>query len=784
MTATTFGQVRAEAAEERHLPVRPAEGWTTLGLVLLLCLTVAWSVDDASWVVGPRGLTDFLAWAVALGVVWGFVSAKVGWSRWLAHLLGATFAALIMPMIVGSRLVEGGGPVEWFQATAASAVNAYFDLTYRALPLTTQIGHFMLTLALVCWATGQFAGYATFHHRRPLNAVIVVGVGLVANMSLTIRDQLPYLVLYSLAALFLLIRFHAYDERMLWLRHRIGDAASLGGLYLRGGSVFVAGAVVVALFLTASASSDPLAGMWKGVDQKLIDVGREFQRVFRGGGGGTRLNAVDFSGSASISGIWTTDNSPVMNVDVPDAGHYYWRAVTYDKFDGRSWTWSQPTEATVDAGAATLAGSADDPTDLEARHEVAFTVRELRFDPQAVFSPDTPTSVDVPTKLTTVTELKDEPGFYSALTADASSYKVSALVPIDGSKDPAGGLTANKLRVAGTDYPASVKALYLGYDPALIGPATRQLMSTIFVAHPEAKESPYDLARSITSYLISEGGFTYDADVSDIDCHGSLVVECFAVTKRGYCEYYASTLALLLRWNGVPARLAEGFLPGERDAAGTELIRKSGSHAWVEVYFPRYGWVPFDPTGGSIGQDVPLPAGPVVSAPPATPRPSLGPDEGRDPRRSIRPASSGSATGAGGTGRGGPGSGPFIVIGLLLAIVVGGLAFIAWQRGPRTAAEPDVVWRSVVALARRFGFAPRPSQTVFEYTTSLGEVLPNARPDLQTVARAKVEVAYGRGRLGEDRLRNLRDAQRRLRVALLALAFRRRERRERRARGR
>ena len=86
------------------------------------------------------------------------------------------------------------------------------------------------------WATGQYAGYVTFHHRRPLNAVIVIGVGLVANMALTPRDQLTYLVIYSLAALFLLIRFHAYDERILWMRHRIGDAAALGGLYLRGGT--------------------------------------------------------------------------------------------------------------------------------------------------------------------------------------------------------------------------------------------------------------------------------------------------------------------------------------------------------------------------------------------------------------------------------------------------------------------------------------------------------------------------------------------------------------------
>ena len=175
---------------------------------------------------------------------------------------------------------------------------------------------------------------------------------------------------------------------------------------------------------------------------------------------------------------------------------------------------------------------------------------------------------------------------------------------------------------------------------------------------------------------------------------------------------------------------------------------------------------------------MPLPPGPRVSAPPATPRGSILPDDQGEQRRSIRPT----AGGAAGTTGGGPGSGPFIVIGLLLAIVVGGLAFLAWQRGPRTTSEPEIVWRSIVRLAGRFGFAPRPSQTVFEYTSALGEVLPNARPDLQTVARAKVEVAYGRGHLGDDRLRSLRDAQRRLRVALLGLLFRRRERRERRGR--
>jgi transglutaminase-like putative cysteine protease len=777
MATTTFGSIRTEATEERRFPIAPAEGWTTLGLVLLLCLTLAWSIDDASWVVGPRGLTDYLPLAIVLGVGWGFVSAKVGWSRWLAHLLGATFAALLMPMIVGARLVNGGGPVEWFQATASACANAYLDLTYRGLPFTTETGHFLLVLGLLAWATGQYAGYVTFHHRRPLNAVIVIGVGLVANMSLTIRDQLPYLVIYSLAALFLLIRFHAYDERLLWMRHRIGDAASLGSLYLRGGAVFVGSAVVIALVLTSSASSAPLASLWKGADQKLIEVGREFQRVFRGGGQGTRINGVDFAGSAPILGSWTTDPTPVLDITVPDNGHYYWRAVVYDKFDGLTWSWSRPAGSDMGANATLLDGTGDDPGALKARKILQFGVTELAFDPQAVFAPDTPIGVDVPSTLTTVSDPPAKPDFFAGLNADASRYTVTASVPIVYSADHPEGVSENQLRVAGKTYPDGISALYLDYDPALVGPATRKLNETILARYPDASKDPYDLARSINNYLTTDGGFTYDADVRDIDC-GRNIVECFAVHKRGYCEYYASTMVMLLRLNGVPARFAEGFLPGQRDRSGVEQILKSNSHAWVEVYFPGFGWQQFDPTGGGVGQDVPLPPGPRVSAPPATPRGSILPGDQGEQRRSIRP----SVGGAAGTTGGGPGSGPFIVIGLLLAIVVGGLAFLAWQRGPRTASEPEIVWRSIVRLAGRFGFAPRPSQTVFEYTSALGEVLPNARPDLQTVARAKVEVAYGRGHLGDDRLRSLRDAQRRLRVALLGLLFRRRERGERRGR--
>ncbi len=121
------------------------------------------------------------------------------------------------------------------------------------------------------------------------------------------------------------------------------------------------------------------------------------------------------------------------------------------------------------------------------------------------------------------------------------------------------------------------------------------------------------------------------------------------------------------------------------------------------------------------------------------------------------------------------------MIGLLLAAIMGALVLVAWQRGPRKPQEPDRVYGGVVGLARRFGFGPRPNQTVYEYAGSLGDVLPSARPDLHTVAVAKVEVAYGRRTLEPSRIDALRLAQRHLRIALLGLIFRRSERK---ARGR
>ena len=190
-------------------------------------------------------------------------------------------------------------------------MNAYLDIAYRGLPSTIEYLHFIYAFGLLVWATSMFASYAVFGHRRPINAVIVVGVVLVANMAITLNDQLWFLVLYSLASLFLLIRSHVFDEQSEWLRRRIGDPSSISSVYLRGGTIFIGVAVAGSVLLTQTASSAPLAGAFDGAQDSLVDLSRAVSR-FLPAGGPTRAFGMTFGDSTQVSTVWNTDGSTAL----------------------------------------------------------------------------------------------------------------------------------------------------------------------------------------------------------------------------------------------------------------------------------------------------------------------------------------------------------------------------------------------------------------------------------------------------------------------------------------
>jgi transglutaminase-like putative cysteine protease len=744
----------------------PAEGWISLGLVLLMTLTVAWSLDDAAWVLGRDAYTDFLTLTVILGVLAGFAGAKAGWGRWATYLAGSFVAALIVPVYVGAVLLPEGDWGGQFRATADAVTNAWRDLAILNRSVTREFGHFLLVLGLFTWATAMYASFTTFGHRRPLNAIILIGLILVGNMAFTFRDQLVYLVIFSLAALFLLVRFHVLDEQAEWIRRRIGDPSSISAVYLRGGTVFIAFAVVGSLLLTQTASSAPLASAWRGIGDRVLEWGRDLQRYLPTGGS-NRAFGVSFGSSTQITGVWTTDSALAATIQFPspETRDFYWRAVSFNQFDLTGWSRTAVTEEPRPGNEPLLTEAYADWVGEDGRRTVTFTVIPENYRGSNVLSPQMPLSVDEDVNLLTI----GEDGYFSAVERGGEGpYTVSALVPVTGDEDPL-GLTENRLRVAGTDYPDEVSALYLEVPDGAMPEdgAAVALLDEIVALVPD--DNPYDIARTMETYLKSSE-FRYDTDVRDLACERLSTVECFALFREGYCEYYASTMAILLRKLDIPTRLAEGFLPGSRDVTGIEPIYNNSAHAWVEVYFPGYGWVDFDPTGGPAPGFGPLPSGepqqgPVgsFSARPIPPREPIG--------DTFVPGANPGIGGAGTTNAGT--AGPLIAAAVLLLIVIGGLAFIAWQRGPRGPVTPDGAYGMLTRLAGRLGFGPRPTQTVYEYAGALGELLPQSRPEIHTVAQAKVEVAYGHRLLGDDRLQSLRDAQRRLRIGLLRLLLKR-----------
>src|SRR5271170_2003118 len=145
-----------------------------------------------------------------------------------------------------------------------------------------------------------------------------------------------------------------------------------------------------------------------------------------------------------------------------------------------------------------------------------------------------------------------------------------------------------ELRAAPTDYPEEIRDTYLQL-PRRLDPRVKKLAEDI-TAH---STNDYDKAANIQRYLIANYGYTLNLTNAGKD-----PLAYFLFTRRaGHCEYFATAMTIMLRDLGIPARYVGGFLPGEyNDLGGDWIVRASDAHVWVEVFFPGYGWITFDPT--------------------------------------------------------------------------------------------------------------------------------------------------------------------------------------------
>ena len=358
-----------------------------------------------------------------------------------------------------------------------------------------------------------------------------------------------------------------------------GTVSTLAANWWRVAAALVVVVVVAALAVAGSRSIDT--------------IGRSTD-VVPGGIG------VNFGTSARISQKWFVDENTAFTAVLP-AGTprlQYWRAATFNRFNLSGWDQTGLREVPVAAGQPLVAGMAELP-DPTLTKPISFSVRPASFQGSELLSPGTPTLVDRPTTV----RVAGDPGWLAGveLAAESGDYTVDAEVL---RLDDSDLFSADRLIAAPEVYPSEIVALYTDVPDGALGPDANLLLQQ--VKDSARSSDPYDLVTETVRILGDPSVYHYDTDVSDLDCTMSQV-ECLARYKRGYCLHYASTMAMLLRAanpaNPIPTRLVEGFLPGDR-VGSTETVANRQAHAWVEVYFPGFGWMPFDPTpgGGVIAQ--------------------------------------------------------------------------------------------------------------------------------------------------------------------------------------
>src|SRR5207247_438800 len=156
--------------------------------------------------------------------------------------------------------------------------------------------------------------------------------------------------------------------------------------------------------------------------------------------------------------------------------------------------------------------------------------------------------------------------------------------------------TKDELRKATTVYPAVIKSNYLQL-PSSVPKRVADLAQQIAAA----KVTPYDKAEAIETYL--RNTYKYSTVVKPPPAGRDPIDYFLFDLKADFCEYFASSMAVMLREVGVPARVVEGFTAGELDNAGRYEVKELNAHAWVEAYFPQYGWTEFEPTPSELPFD-------------------------------------------------------------------------------------------------------------------------------------------------------------------------------------
>jgi len=603
------------------------------------------------------------------------------------------------------------------------------------------------------WITGAWLSWCVLRWRKPMLGLIPGAAAFATNVLNVPQDQNGY----TLAMLVLTLAL------LLWTNYTASIAnAQRANVKLTGdarwdfwesGLVAMAALIVLGIMLpplsTADRTLDVESGIftsWAQLQQQLSHPG------FFSNGKSTGVTG--FTTDVRLNGSLQRTRDVVFTYTIADySGPKYFRGVNVSITSGGEWRYTQPNRIEL----RQLVAKNDLYQYAEDYEKLALgkvTIRMLRppiGSPDVLFYPGLAYKVD---RLTVSTQIQ---------LSDANSVTVNTIDRL-GSVQPTTSsgnyiatveystATASDLQAAGTAYPEWLQPYTFlpqrGYRTQFVEQEIHNL--AVKIVTNAGATTPYDKAAAIEAYLRNPSNFTYSLDAKTPDDVDPMEYFLFQ-SKKGYCEFFATAMGDMLRSLGIPARLVNGFGPGTFDAQTNQyVVRGEDAHTWVEVYFPKYGWIPFEPTADNLSVYTPISRG---AGPQAT---CLRDNNCQDPTGGVTlPVGGGSTPGSVRGERNDPASGPSIagirvssvldastatkILGGFIAMLLLLLVVISRYLRPRSVMA---VWKRTLVLARLAGAERRPGETPLELGRRIRRTFPETAEPMSALADGFIVAAY------------------------------------------
>jgi transglutaminase-like putative cysteine protease len=587
---------------------------TGLVIVAALLLVPLFSLKAADWEIELPVVVP----ATVGSVVLGLLLARTKFGELMALLISSIYGLCLTIMLIASTY-EGG---------LIRGIYPAFDRLIEWLADVTTGGNnqdqmvFTLLVSVLFWYMGYNAAWHVFRVDRIWRVVISPGLILITNNIFYDGDSNidSYVVVYLFVALLLVVRSNLNAQEWHWYSQKIHRPRQLRRQFLWTGALLAIFPLMIGARIPSTDLQDRLDKFQEFLQSDPIQEISEFWNRMLAPGDTIGPATTDYYGgdSLNLGGSIRLGDQEVFLVDAPQTQRYYWRSRVFDRYESGRWTPVADVRLTDSAA----------PTNLEleptgGREAVQQTFTMLLGASRILYTAPQPLDVSLATYTDLFyTEAEDVPGRTMSVSVirptnvvrRGESYTATSLVST---------ATAAQLRQTGTDYPQWVNERYLYVSPS-VTPRTIELAAQV-VTEAGAVTS-YDKAKAIERYLRANIAYS---ETIPMPPNGQDPIDWVLFDqKEGYCNYYASSMIIMLRSQGVPARMAAGFAQGTYDAErGVYVVTERDAHTWVEVYFPGYGWVEFEPTAAQApldrqDEESPPPVDQVTPTPTVTPSPT------------------------------------------------------------------------------------------------------------------------------------------------------------------